>query len=129
MKKRTRREASFAHWRLLAQGPGRRYLHLRAQPKDKHSRAFEREYPGVAKEFADTWLKDAPHFDELVISSPDVHLERMDSAELFVALGEAKFAVWVDRAGKTRVRLYEGTHDPATGEIHEHGWTKGVRRK
>lgn len=125
---RTRRPPAFARWRILCQGPGERYLSIRSRPKTKFERAAEKRYPDAhAKE---QWVKDAPHFDELVVHNLDLHLERMSNDTLWMGIGDVDFAVWRDRrTGKTCVRITEGVYDPATGDIHPHGWTPKKARR
>lgn len=128
MKKPVRRESAFARWRVLCQGPGDRYLHIRTSPKSKAEQAFARRH-FRAVEPRDQWLNDPPQFDELVISNLGVHLERMGDNELFVALGDAKFSVWRDARGKVQCMLYEGQFEPTSGMIHPHGWKPKGRGK
>lgn len=112
--KKPRREPLLKHWRFSA-AEGSRELTLRAPI----------ENPATGK------TRFPPAFDELVVGPPGacaIHVEAMDANSLFVGLGpEVKIYVWRDRSGKTRVLLYEGVVDPATHEIHPHGWTAGRR--
>lgn len=118
-KKTTKRKASFATWRVLAQSGSRRLS------VDSTKKACEFVSAGY-----DDWvagMDKVPEFDELVIAGV-AHLERMDSKTLWANIGPVDLAIWVDAKGVTRVRMTEGAYDPKTGDFHPHGWKPKTRR-
>ena len=90
----------FQSWRLLAQSGSHRF----AVDSEERALGFDP-------------ILCLPEFDEVVVSEPFIHLERMSARSCYVGLGDVKLNVSVDRNGKTKVVLYDGTFDPATGGI------------
>jgi len=106
----------FHSWRLLAQSGSRRW-------------AIDTD----DKEGIEGLLPPLPPFDELVIrDAPAVHLERMDTRHLHIQIGDVTLSAWVDRAGKTRLRLIDGKFVPRTWDIvplDDGELVRGVRSK
>ena len=92
----------FQSWRVLAQS-GKHCFAVDSEP---------RTFGGIPAP------PQLPEFDEVVVMMPFIHVERMDARSAYVGLGDVKLNVSVDRNGKTKVVLYDGTLDPKTGIIH-----------